>query len=254
MRSFIPWVVESLSWMDKMEVTPISQMQGRVYISMRKRKLVDDKHIQEQLDKILKEIPSDRIGPFWFHRGTSLCVKDRVLHVGLQKREEAELKELLTSGFLTEEFLSKVLVPLNDESSKLPRLRLYNWYVTNFGKYKGSTMQTTDPVTGEEMTVDPSVSYCATLKRLHRTLFDPYRRGTLLFFRVEDVIHHTTVGQLLFLRWCRKNNVDKLVSLNEKEIREHLDCTSTQRSKMGKKRVRELTERAVAPIRLLSNH
>lgn len=237
-----------------MDGTPISQMQGRVYISMRKRKLVDDKDIQDQLDKVLKEIPSERIGPFWFHRGTSICVKDRVLHVGLQKREEAELKELLCSGFLTQEFLSDILVPLNDESSKLPRLRLYNWYVTNFGKFKGVTLKIKDSCTGEEMTIDPSVSYCATLKRLHRTLFDPYRRGTLLFFRVGEVIHHTTVGQLLFLRWCKKNNVDKWVSLNEKEIRDHLDSTSTERSKLGKKRVRELTERAVAPIRLLSTN
>jgi hypothetical protein len=242
--------------MEKMSLerggTPISQMQGRVYISMRKRKLVDDPELQKQLDQVLKEIPSERIGPFWFHRGTSICIKDRVLHVGLQKREEAELRELLNSGFLTEDFLSSVLVPLNDESSKLPRLRLYNWYVTNFGKFKGTTLQTKDPVTGEECTIDPCVSYCATLKRLHRTLFDPYRRGTLLFFRVGEVIHHTTVGQLLFLRWCKKNNVDKWVSLNEKDIRSHLDATSNERSKLGKKRVRELTESAVAQIRLVS--
>jgi hypothetical protein len=238
---------------EKMDSTPISQMQGRVYMSMRKRKIVEDEELQKQLDQVLKEIPSERIGPFWFHRGTSLCVKDKVMHVGLQKREEAELCELLSSGFLTDEFLSDVLVPLNDENSKLPRLRLYNWYVTNFGKFKGTTLQTKDPETGEESNIDPSVSYCATLKRLHRTLFDPYRRGTLLFFRVGEIIHHTTVGQLLFLRWCKKNNVDKWVSLNEKEIRNHLDATSNERSKLGKKRVRELTERALAPIRLLSD-
>ena len=106
---------------------PITQMQGRVYISMRKRKILADPQQQAALDEAMKSIPSESIGPFWCFRGTSLCINNNIVHVGLQKREEGELRELLSSGFLTPQFLSSVLVPLNDESSSVPRLRLYNW-------------------------------------------------------------------------------------------------------------------------------
>lgn len=230
---------------------PISQMQGRVYVSMRRRKLIQNTEQQENFERVISQLPSESIGPFWCFRGTSLCINDTIVHVGLQKREEGELRELLQSGFLTREFLETVLVPLNDESSSVPRLRLYNWYCTNFGKFKGASLQTKDS-TGADRFIDPTISYCATLKRLHRTLFDPYRRGTLLFFKVGEVVHHTTVGQLLFLKWCKKNDVDRWVSLHEEEIRAHLDKTCSERASRGKKRVRELTERQETSVRLVS--
>jgi len=230
---------------------PISQMQGRVYISMRRRKTMSDPATQQAFEEALSKVPSESIGPFWCYRGTTLVVNGSIVHVGLQKREEGELRELLQSGFLTPEFLRDVLVPLNDESSSVPRLRLYNWYCTNFGKFKGSSLQSTDPVTGEQRFIDPTISYCATLKRLHRTLFDPYRRGTLLFFKTGEITHYTTVGQLLFLQWCKKNDVDKWVTLNEAEIREHLEATCKERALKGKKRVRELTVRQSANVRLV---
>lgn len=233
------------------DMLPITQMQGRVYVSMRRRKIMNDPAQQAAFEEALKQVPSEAIGPFWCFRGTSLCFNNTIVHVGLQKREEGELRELIASGFLTPKFLSEVLVPLNDESSSVPRLRLYNWYCTNFGKFKGTSLQSKDPVTGADRFIDPTISYCATLKRLHRTLFDPYRRGTLLFFKVEDVVHHTTVGQLLFLKWCKKNDVDRWVTLHEAEIREHLDKTCAERALRGKKRVRELTERQATTVRLV---
>jgi hypothetical protein len=230
---------------------PITHMQGRVYVSMRRRKIMEKPEEQANFEKAMLTVPTKSIGPFWCYQGTTLCINETVVHVGLQKREEGELRELLQSGFLTESFLCDVLVPLNDESSAVPRLRLYNWYCTNFGKFKGASLQTRDPVTGAQRFIDPTISYCATLKRLHRTLFDPYRRGTLLFFKVGDVVHHTTVGQLLFLKWCKKNEVDKWVTVHETEIREHLEQSCADRALRGKKRVRELTERQSATVRLL---
>ena len=212
--------------------------QGTRHRTTRKRKPDDvDKEMQDALTRI----PSDALGPFWFHKSTTVYVREKTVHVGLQQRERLELQELVRINFLTDDFLRNILVPLNDESSKVPRLRMYNWAVTNFAKGKGITTQITDS-SGRLRLIDPSISYDSALKRLHRTLFDPYRRGTLLFFRLGDDVHHTTVGQLLFVKWCVDNGVDKYVSLHEDEIRAHLNETTKVRATKGKKRVRELTE------------
>jgi hypothetical protein len=72
-----------------------------------------------------------------------------------------------------------------------------------------------------------------------------------LFFKTGEITHYTTVGQLLFLQWCKKNDVDKWVTLNEAEIREHLEATCKERALKGKKRVRELTVRQSANVRLV---
>ncbi len=213
---------------------------------------------------------------------------------------------------MTDDFLKDVLVPLNDESSPVPRLRMYNWAVTNYAKGKGITTKVVEK-DGKVKFIDPCISYNSTLKKLHRPLFDPYRRGTLLFFRVSSSsksstsesalsslsssssssssscsspetenenqqneiqsgpletatgtgtgtgttlqhltsVHHTTVGQLLFVKWCIDNGVDKYVQSHETEIRQHLNTTAKLRSTRGKKRVKELTESTCKYARIL---
>jgi len=212
----------------------VSIMQGCRHRTTRKRK---PDEIDENFD--IYKLESESLGPFWFHKSTTISTQGKLLHVGLQQREKIELQELLRQNFITPEFLKERLVLLNDESSNLPRLRMYNWAVTNFAKGRSITTQITEK--GVTRSIDPSISYDSALKRLHRTLFDPYRRGTLLFFRIGENIHHTTVGQILFIKWCGENGVDKYVTDHEQEIREHLNSTVKERANKGAKRVRELT-------------
>jgi hypothetical protein len=196
-------------------------------------------------------VESERIGIFWFQKSSAVHTSGGVFHVGLQQRERIELEELLRQNFLTSKFLESTLIPLNDESSSLPRLRMFNWAVTNFSKAKAVTTQIVG-ADGSVRFVDPSISYNSILKRLHRTLFDPYRRGTLLYFKSEKGdVHHTTVGQILFVKWCIENGVDKYVESHHEEIRTHLNETSSQRATMGKRRVRELTSSSSKYARIL---
>jgi len=244
-------------------------MYGCRHRTTRKRK---PDETDKEVEQVLQTIESDAIGPFWFQKSTTFQVHGALVHVGLQQRERLELQELLRTGFVTPEFLRDILVPLNDESSSVPRLRMYNWAVTNYAKGKGITTCVTDK-DGLVKYIDPSISYNSTLKKLHRPLFDPYRRGTLLFFHVEVLAghgadapkqeeqdpttepkhelakqeismakHHTTVGQLLFVKWCMDNGVDRYVEAHKDEIRNHLNETAKQRATKGKKRVKELTE------------
>jgi len=139
----------------------------------RKRKPDD---VDKMLEAALARVTSDALGPFWFQTSTIVRVADKkTVHVGLQQREKVELEELLRTGWIKEEFLREVLVPLNDESSAVPRLRMYNWAITNYAKGKAIMTEIQDK-TGETRLIDPCASYNSTLKRLHRTLFDPYRR------------------------------------------------------------------------------
>jgi len=192
-------------------------------------------------DKRLSALPpttNDTLGPFTFRASSTVCIDDRMVHTGLQQRERIELEELIRSNTVNAQVLAKTVVALNDESSSsTPRLRLYNWCVSNYSKAHAVVTRVGDRV------VDPVVSYNAMLKRLHRTLFDPYRRGTQLFFSVEGDarMHHTTVGQLLFIKWSHECGIDKYVESHEAEIRAHLNETTRARSAMGKQRVRELT-------------
>jgi hypothetical protein len=242
-------VFKKLNYLKKSEeMKCIAFLQGTRHRTTRKRK---PDETDKEMEANLADLPSERVGPFWFHKSTSVLVGGSMVHVGLQQRERLELSELLRTNYITDEFLAEKLVPLNDESSDVPRLRMYNWAVTNYAKGRGITTQIRDK-DGNLRLIDPSISYDSALKRLHRTLFDPYRRGTLLFYRIKDQIYHTTVGQILFIKWCKDNGVDDFVEIHEKEIREHLNASSKARSGKGSKRVRELTESKMKHARIAS--
>ena len=230
------------------EMKCIAFLQGTRHRTTRKRK---PDETDKEMEASLADLPSERLGPFWFHKSTSVLINGSMVHVGLQQRERLELDELLRTNYITEEFLNEKLVPLNDESSDVPRLRMYNWAVTNYAKGRGITTQVKDKE-GNLRLIDPSISYDAALKRLHRTLFDPYRRGTLLFYRIKENVFHTTVGQILFIKWCKDNGVDDFVEIHEQEIREHLNASTKARSVKGSKRVRELTESKMKHARIAS--
>jgi hypothetical protein len=214
--------------------------------SMRKRKFTADELVTEN-QKQSVPLESDFEGPFWFERSTTTNANGEKTHSGITRRERQLLHELVKSGFFTDERLQKVVVPLNDETSKTPRLRAFDWAVTNFSKGRPSLTIVDGSI------VDPNLDYQNELKKHHRLLFDPFRRGTHLFFESMSetepkklMVHRTTVGQLCFIKWCIEHHVDRYVEAHLDEIRAHMSMT-TKKSGPQKRR-RELTS---APTKIM---
>ena len=216
--------------------------------SMRKRKFTTDELQKAKATGPKEPMESDFEGPFWFEMSTTSNATGEKTHSGITRRERQLLHELVKSGFFTDERLQKVVVPLNDETSKTPRLRAFDWAVTNFSKGRPSLTIVDGSI------VDPNLDYQNELKKHHRLLFDPFRRGTHLFFETfEDLeglkkatVHRTTVGQLCFIKWCIEHHVDRYVEEHLDEIRAHMSIT-TKKSGPQKRR-RELTS---APTKII---
>lgn len=207
--------------------------------SIRKRKFtLEELKVQESTEPM----QSDFEGPFWFEKSTTrFSDAQEKYHKGITRREHQLLRELVKTGFFTPERLTNTVVPLNDENSDTPRLRSFDWAVTNFAKGRPSLQVV------EGRIVDPNLDYQNALKKHHRLLFDPFRRGTHLFFHdTNQHTHRTTVGQLCFIKWCIDHHVDRYVEQNVDAIRDHMAKTTKKKSPL--KRRRELTK---APKKML---
>jgi len=157
---------------------------------------------------------------------------------GMNQKEIQRLRELVKSNFFLPDMLSTI-ANMNEESGskKQTRLRSFDWAVTNFTKgnpisYLSSTLQI----------VDPHVSYSSELHSGHRLLFDPFRRGTHVYFEADGKNRHSTVGQLCFLKWCFDNGIDKYVDENADEIKKDMAIISKKRRKNKSKNFREERE------------
>lgn len=210
--------------------------------SIRKRKFTEKEFAEASSASAARSIESDMEGPFWFERASVSTIGTEKFHHGITRREHQLLKELVKSNFFDATRLKNVVMPLNDETSKTPRLRAFDWAVTNYAKGRPQLTVVNNKI------VDPNLDYQSELKRHHRLLFDPFRRGTHLFFEVEGdaSAHRTTVGQLCFIRWCLEHNVDQYVEANLDAIRAHMSESTRQRG--PNKRRKELTK---APRMLL---
>jgi hypothetical protein len=194
----------------------------------------------------IREMISESEGFFWFEASYNIVIDGKRVHRGITTREHQQLKELVKSGFFSESLMRDVVIKLNDENSEAPRLRAYDWAVTNYAKGH-PVARLVKSEDGTAAIVDPNLSYEGELRKHHRLLFDPFRRGTHIFYEIDGVIHRTTAGQLTFIRWCLENGVDKYVETNLKEIRSHMS-RATKRGRIEGKRRRELTK---APTRLV---
>jgi hypothetical protein len=197
--------------------------------------------------KVVGDMKSESEGIFWFEESHTVLDEGKRVHRGISTRELQQLKELVKSGVFTEHVMRTVVIPLNDENSEAPRLRAYDWAVTNYSKGHPKSMLL-QGMGGAAAIVDPNLSYEGELRKHHRLLFDPFRRGTHIFFDIDGVIHRTTVGQLTFIKWCIENSVDKYVEANLTEIRAHM-ASATKRDGSGKKRRRELTRAPTTLVR-----
>ena len=158
---------------------------------------------------------------------------------GMNQKEIQRLRELVKSNFFVPDMLCTI-ANMNEESGskKQTRLRSFDWAVTNFTKgnpisYLSSTLQI----------VDPHVSYSSELHSGHRLLFDPFRRGTHVYFEADGKNRHSTVGQLCFLKWCFDNGIDKYVDENADEIKKDMAIISKKRRKNKKLYVNSKEER-----------
>lgn len=209
--------------------------------SIRKRKFTAEEYEKATATAAMAKVEADQEGPFWFEKSSVVTVDGEKGHRGITRRERQLLTEIVKSGFFTPERLRDVVVPLNDETSTTPRLRAFDWAVTNFAKGRPQLSVVNGQI------VDPNLDYQTELKKHHRLLFDPFRRGTHLFFEVDDgVVHRTTVGQLSFMKWCFEHKVDNYVEANLQEIKAHMSATT--RARGCAKRRKELTK---APRKLL---
>jgi hypothetical protein len=223
----------------KVALLQMSARASRKPKSIRKRKFTPQE-LQKRDAFVKPLIESDYEGPFWFEKSTCSNVFDEKIHHGITRREHQLLREIVKSDFFTLDRLKQIVVPLNDETSTTPRLRAYDWAVTNFSKGRPSLQII------EGNIVDPNLDYQNELKKHHRMLFDPFRRGTHIFFQSDDITHRTTVGQLCFIKWCVEHHVDRYVETNLDQIRSHMSETTKNRE--STKRRRELTQ---APKKML---
>jgi hypothetical protein len=206
------------------------------HVSSRKRKLDEKDILTLKTIGLPSTRSSDSMGPFWYESSYTAMINGQSVHRGITKKESLQLETLLATGKITAEFLDETLVPINDETSDVPRLRALNWCVTNYAK--GNPVFTMKPDgKGGSILIDPAVAYAQLLKSMHRSLFDPYRRGTLLFFTraSSGTTEYTTVGQLTFILWCIDSGVDEYVVKNEEAIRKHMNQALKGKRAQGEK-------------------
>jgi hypothetical protein len=154
--------------------------------------------------------------------------------VGLLPAERAVL-ETVGPYFVTHDLLRKWVLPLNEELPGMPALRTMDWAVTNY--FKGHTITIRDPRSPDGRLLDPHMAYNSSLDFWHRLLFDPFRRGTHVWFEHEGQFYYTTAGQLNFLKWLKDTKIDELITEHEKDIILHRNQgfkASRRRSKLAK--------------------
>jgi hypothetical protein len=200
---------------------------------------------------------SDCEGPFWFEAQRTLTVTDpsgrKTLKCrGMTSQERQRLRELLASGAITLEFLRDVVHPANDETSGTARLRAQDFALTNY--LKGHPVITR--VTKADGTFeirDLQSDYDVQLSRDHRLLFDPFRRGTHIFYELDGMTRHTTVGQLSMLLFMERADFKAWVAEHEGAIRDAMKAAAMSKPAPAadgkRKRRRELTARPSAFVR-----
>jgi len=204
------------------QVTPVTSIKKQ-----RKRKCEENDMDEIENEDIKKEF--EKNGCFYYEKPKKLFHEktNKKIFIGISSKEKHQLNELIKSNFFTYDKL-KIVVDLNNEKSHMPRLRAYDWAVTNFAKTRNvSELKDKD----NNILFDPYTLYVGELKKFHRLLFDPFRRGTHVYFEYEKKMEITTTGQLTFIKWCLENNIDVFVQNNLQEIKTNMNQMNKNRKK-----------------------
>ena len=212
---------------DLVQLTPVNSIKkNRKRCLNNKEKIYKEEDNEEdELQLDLESKTYETIGIFFFEKQTFVMQNNKRVLMGMTYREKNQLQELVKSEFFNKDENVKSVVDLNNEKSKTPRLRAFDWAVTNFSKTKRSCVFEE----GNTEVFDPYSLYVGELKKFHRLLFDPFRRGTHVYFEYKNSVQITTVGQLTFIKWCIENKIDKYVETHYTEIKKNMTYMSKQR-------------------------
>ena len=144
--------------------------------------------------------------------------------------------ETQLSEIITDEWMSRVLIPVIDKSSCIS-IRLIDWLCTNYSKEKSISYLWEDKERGKSHIFSIHSEYKQALKNKSRKLFDAFRRGERMYFSVAGEKYETTMGQLLFFRWADRYNVLSFLKQNIQAVEQHM----ADRQEAGKKR-RKITK------------
>lgn len=190
-------------------------------------------NLQVVIDKNDDNLELHEEGIFKYY-ARKVIVKDGIKQVkGIQKRELEDLKYIVQSKFFTPDMLEKTIVKLNYSGSKIP------WRGIDFGivNHAKSNITSIESVSnGETSVVDPYIQYNSLLESKHRLLFDPFRRGSKIFFTLNDIVYRTTVAQLDFVKWCYEHNILQFIENNKDRIKKHIVDVGDQKKTANKKR------------------
>lgn len=211
-----------------MQITPVSSIK-----KLRKRKSEAEKDIDENENTEKKQY--EKNGVFYYEKPHKIYKEKKRILIGISEKEKYQLNEIVKSNFFTDKTL-QIVVDLNNEKSSMPRLRAYDWAVTNFAKTRNiSEIQDKE----NNVLFDPYTLYVGELKKFHRLLFDPFRRGTHVYFEFNEKMEITTTGQLNFIRWCLQNKIDTFVQNNLQDIKANMNFMSKSRKKEKESQVQQ---------------
>jgi hypothetical protein len=142
------------------------------------------------------------------------------------------LLEKLRTFFSRDEIaeVAKKILSSNWSTSK----RAIDWFITTYARRNAI------PLVLENGTViDLHASYKAELKSFSKKLFDVFKRGDSIRFKIGDVEFTTTVSQLNFLRWFVKYNIYTYFEEHRDHIEremKHANDRKNSKEFIGKKR------------------
>ena len=130
------------------------------------------------------------------------------------------------------------LLPFIDTSEERvePSLRLLDWFVTNYAKSMGTTINGLLIYS----------SYVDVRKAYQCRHFDPFRRNLKISFVIDDKRHWTTVGQVNFLLWGHTTGVLKYVREHREEIDRNMCETCKETRKLRKRSISGIRRKRTA--------
>jgi hypothetical protein len=177
----------------------------------------------------------------------------------LSKKEQI-MKHMM--DFFSQDYNLNKLVPIikhDKTSNEYIPLRVIEWFVTNYSKQHTILYNIQKCISkckphecAHMRQFSVYTNYKAQLKTYTKKMFDPFRRGGLIYFEyAPDKGFNTTPGQLNFFCWAIENKVLEYIKNHLKEITEDMNIRGP---KIGDKEQRKKHELSVAATKSLSQH
>lgn len=159
-------------------------------------------------------------------------------HHTLSSNEELLLQDLVT--YYKPDEIEYALIP-QLECSSVVSLRLIESFCINYSSRFHVCLDT--------LTTTVHSAYKAALRRWHRSLFDPCRRRTRIYFIHKNTIYDTTLAQLNFLQWSRQTGVYQYCELHHEKIQREMN-----KMQQEKREIRLTNPKHLKKIHLSKQH